>query len=612
VERPDVTAPERPSKRAAPAGPFVAIVAVVAAPAAAYLWFIGHFAMNVVYFDQWYDVDLLWDPSLSRLWALHNENRMLFPNIIVGLQELATHLDVVSEEFLSAAMLIVATGLIVWSHRRRSPSTRWIRYLPVPIIMGCVVQAASTLWGFQLAWYLITLALATTVFLLDRPGLTGLVLAAAVAAAVVGSYSSIQGLLIWPAGLMLLWQRRRGTRAVVTWLAAAVGTTIVYFIGFNSNQTYSDRAYVSGHPLADLKAFFFLIGDVSGAHSTDDIGNPIPHAPQVHTNLVIALGCLIAAIAVWVLVRYGRRDEAGGSPIGIAQVVFGLLFALATALERLSPYGGPVRSVGASRYTTFTLLVLAGIYLATLERPRPWATHRRSVRTDHRCQTSVEAVATDGEPATLLHRSVGRTVSPVGSYRVMRTPVLGVVALCVVVGTWTGIDYGRYWHQRQLVIASVTANIHGVPNALVSTYLLPGDAKFARQMAAKAEAKHLSLFASPDAVARLRQEGLPGEFTEVSTHIAAPLPGAVLSGVEIFDASASGQLGLVKVEFLLTGGSLHNAPIAAGTPTLIGWLASWDSRTVADGTYHLRTVAYGSDGRTSTSPPVEIEVANHH
>jgi hypothetical protein len=603
AERFHQDAPDRTDRRAAPGGPFVAVVAVVAVPAAAYLWFVGHFGMNIIYFDQWSDVTLLWHPSFSALWAQHNENRLFFPNLIVIVLSATTHFNIQSEEFLSAAMLIVASGLVVWSHRRRSPSTRWIRYLPVPILMCCVVQAGNTLWGFQLAWYLITLALAAAVFLLDRPALTGLVLAAAVAAGVVGSYSSLQGLLIWPVGLVLLWQRRRGARAVVAWLVAAIGTTIVYFIGYSNSQTYSDRAYVSGHPLAAAKAFSFLIGNVSGAHITDNVDTSIPHAPQVGTTLIIALGCLIVVTAVWVLVRYGRRNVADGSPIGVALVVFGLLFAVVTVYGRLSP-SGPAVAGSASRYTTFTLLVLAGLYLATLERPHPWAIHRRPVRTDDG-PALVESVPTDGKPAAPTRGAV--------SYRVARTMVLGIVALCVVVGTWAGIDYGRYWHPQEAVIATVTANIDNVPDGGVSNYLLPGDTSFARQAARQAEAKHLSLFDSPGTIARLRHEGLPRELTAVAgARISRPSPGAVLSGVTLLDAEVRSPLGLVKLEFLLTGGSLHNAPIAAGAPTLFGWIASWNSKTVADGTYRLRSVAYGSDGRTATSPPVKIEVANHH
>ena len=53
------------------------------------------------------------------------------------------------------------------------------------------------------------------------------------------------------------------------------------------------------------------------------------------------------------------------------------------------------------------------------------------------------------------------------------------------------------------------------------------------------------------------------------------------------DASAPGNEGVTKVEFHLTGGSLNNALIAT-TLTYYGWLASWNSTTVPDGTTPCR------------------------
>ena len=47
--------------------------------------------------------------------------------------------------------------------------------------------------------------------------------------AVIGSYSSLQGLLIWPVGLLLLYQRNRSRRMLLTWLACAVVAVGVYF-----------------------------------------------------------------------------------------------------------------------------------------------------------------------------------------------------------------------------------------------------------------------------------------------------------------------------------------------------------------------------------------------
>ena len=84
-----------------------------------------------------------------------------------------------------------------------------------------------------MAWYLVMAALALALFLLDRPVLNWFVLAGAIAAAVVGSFSSLQGLLIWPAGLVLLYCRKRQRTLVVAWILSAATFRALFSITSN-------------------------------------------------------------------------------------------------------------------------------------------------------------------------------------------------------------------------------------------------------------------------------------------------------------------------------------------------------------------------------------------
>ena len=195
--------PRPPSRSPRAALSFLAL----AVPVAVYFWFIDHYALNVIYYDSWSDIYLIAHPWA--MWSQHNEQWLVFPNIIVLLLGDTIHYNTFVEDFLSGILLLFSTGLFIWTHKRRSIATPWIYYLPVVIVMLSIVQAANTLWGFQLAWYVVMLSLALSLYFLDRPNLTNLVMAAAVGAAVVGTFSSLMGLFIWPVGLALLWQRRR-------------------------------------------------------------------------------------------------------------------------------------------------------------------------------------------------------------------------------------------------------------------------------------------------------------------------------------------------------------------------------------------------------------------
>jgi hypothetical protein len=94
------------------------------------------------------------------------------------------------------------------------------------------------------------------------------------------------------------------------------------------------------------------------------------------------------------------------------------------------------------------------------------------------------------------------------------------------------------------------------------------------------------------------------------TGVIIPSSGATLSGNTDFDASASDNFGVTKVEFHLTGGSLSDNLIATAVPTIYGWLASWNSTTVSNGTYTLQSVAFDAAGNSTHSTGVTMVVNN--
>jgi uncharacterized protein YjbI with pentapeptide repeats len=93
-----------------------------------------------------------------------------------------------------------------------------------------------------------------------------------------------------------------------------------------------------------------------------------------------------------------------------------------------------------------------------------------------------------------------------------------------------------------------------------------------------------------------------------STTVGLPANGATVKGSQWLDASASP--GVTKVVYELTGGTLHQAVIGTATPTSVGWLASFTSTSVANGSYTLESVASYAGGVSGTSAPVTINVSN--
>ena len=93
-----------------------------------------------------------------------------------------------------------------------------------------------------------------------------------------------------------------------------------------------------------------------------------------------------------------------------------------------------------------------------------------------------------------------------------------------------------------------------------------------------------------------------------TTSVLVPSTGATLSGSTTLDASASNA---TSVEFRLFGGSYgYNAPVlCTATATYYGWLCSWNTTTVPNGTYALLSEAFGAGGSIFSSG-VSITVPN--
>lgn len=425
---------------------------VFAIPAVAYFWLIHSYGVNTIWGDQWADVQVIHHLysgtlSLSTLWAQHNEERNFFSNIVVVILAETSHFNVVVEMYISAALLTCSIGILIVTHRLRSRSP-WILYLPVALLMFSFVQFGDTLWGFQVAWYFVLIGLATALLFLDRPVLSTPVMIGALAGAVAGSFSLLQGLFIWPVGALLMYQRRRSWKLIAIWIASGVVTAVLYFINFNfSAPGTSNGSFARHHFVVVVKFFFIAIGDV--------VGVPTPN------NGVLILGIVIFALAVSLIVIYGlRRDELSQRPIGIALACFGLLFAASIAIGR-SSFG--LQAARSPLYPTMDLLILVGCYLVVLGRP----------------------------PRSSTSPTRQRRAGILG----IRALVVGVIGLQVVVGFAHGLTGARQWQASMKTEEVYVVNLSQASDHVV-LYQISYNPQLVRRLAVIAKDRHLSLFSN--------------------------------------------------------------------------------------------------------------------
>ena len=549
-------------------------------PVAIYLWFLHHYSLNVVRSDQWADVTLISKSyngqlTLSALWTQHADNRILFPNLIVLAMSRIDAFNISGEEYISASFLFAAIALIIVTHKSRSPDRPWIAYCPVAIVMASVVQAENILWGFQLAWYLVLVLLAGVIFILDRPSLSKLGSIGAVILAVIGSYSSVQGLFIWIAGLLLLFYRRRPTPLIAAWVAAGTLTTALYFYNLNIQAGVPSYLTAIHLPRQAVRFYFESIGDV--------LGVPL-RSYGVGADLVTGVGIVIVALALFTLwFGHRYREAQSAAPVGMALTVFGLLFALSTTWGRT--YGG-LPAASASRYTTYDLLILVGAYLTFLALPR-------------------SAISTHNSSSS---RITTRTVAA----------TLGcLIILVAVFGFVNGIRWARTSNRNQILQAAVTVDIDHIPGNLVKTFLLELETPASQlRLDAHILAAHgLSLYSDPQAVARYRsiaatltKEGAFRYKPPPPTEVELPATGAVLSGKTLLIASAGKGLYPVRVDFVLSRGTVRQKIIATKLE-ILGWTARWNTSSVPNGSYLLQSVVDTRSG-VIASHPIVVNVRN--
>jgi hypothetical protein len=342
----------------------VAPLLLMALAGVAYLWFVHHFGVSVVRTDEWTLVPMVGamhagQLTLGMLWSQHQENRMLVPNLIQILLARATHFDMRAPMYLGAALLILTLVVLVAFYRGMGRWAYWAM-VPVAVLLLSWVQVWNALFGFQMAWYLVLLCLAVVIACLARPGYVPYALA--LAAALVASYSSLQGLFLWPCGLaMLLWWPSAGRRAT-GWVGAGIVATTIYFYQYNFNTGGAPLlSYVLDHHRAAVKYLLITIGTVMpGLRSAATAASP--QGSLAATGVAGALILGLALVALVAIVWLGRPDPYLRG--AFALIVFGLLFDLAVDLGRA--FSGANQLFVLWRYPTYNLVMLAGVWLVAV------------------------------------------------------------------------------------------------------------------------------------------------------------------------------------------------------------------------------------------------------
>lgn len=317
-------------------------------PAAAVLYLVLRYGVNVPYWDQW---DLipsfvaLADGSLrwSDLLAQHNEHRIFFPRLVMLALGVLTRWNVVAEMLLGVALavanLLVLAALARPVLRLAGTAARLWAAFTVSVMVFSFTQWENWLWGWQIQWFLAVLAAISSVALATgslRSARPWAHVSGAAAAAVVCQFSIASGAAVWVvAGLVLACHRDR-RRILPVWVLGAVVVTGLYLIGYVRPPHHPSPLVVLDRPGTFLLYFTYYLS------------GPLGRTAMIGVAALVAFAGL-AAIA---FARHRREPELVVPWIAIA--AFAGANAVLTGIGRV---GFGADQGLSSRYVTIALLL---------------------------------------------------------------------------------------------------------------------------------------------------------------------------------------------------------------------------------------------------------------
>jgi hypothetical protein len=353
--------------------------AVACVPPILYLVYINHFSVNALYGDDWnmvpiMDAALHGQLSFNQFWGQYSDARIPVAKVIFVLFAFGNRFDTRSVILLSAVLLVAAYAMLLMLFRRYLGR----RLTPIPVlIIGLVwfslASVQTALWAFLLTWYLVVFFfLAVLVALVVPKRHRNLWFGVALLAAILASFSFLQGLIVWPvAAICIVWCQPWSRRVSVefgTWIGAMVVTSAVYFSGYSVamagclSGNGCRRGVAFSHPLRAFRYVILMIGNViPGGY----LGSSVKDLVRFEV-----IGAALLIVAALIIVQSWRcRRSAEHLPIPLFLIVFALLFDVTIAIGRTG--AGPRDAIVSNRYVMPNIILLTGIVIYALARIPP-------------------------------------------------------------------------------------------------------------------------------------------------------------------------------------------------------------------------------------------------
>lgn len=282
------------------------------------------------------------------LWRQHNDHRIVFPELVFAADYLLLHgrqLLPLSISFLCYLGNWIVLGWAFGSDDSVARPVRSIGILLAGIIIGWQGSAAVLADTFLLQWTLLQFAVLLSLAFLARLKETAATadLIAVIACAVVATYSSANGVMLWPILLAAAWLLSVGKRQVIAIGIAAALSIGAYFIGYHFTGN-SSIGNLFRHPLYSIEFIGAYLSMPLGAIKSTEFGVLVG---------LISLGIVIL-LAITAVRKPLLVSRAGVVLFG--SYIFLLLTAVLTAAGRMDPSDRIFFAAKATRYLAVPLI----------------------------------------------------------------------------------------------------------------------------------------------------------------------------------------------------------------------------------------------------------------
>ena len=326
--------------------------------------YVFFFSADVPFKDEW-DIEVFClekyhsgNLSFFDLLRSHNEHRMFFPRIAMILLGLLTGYSSIAEMyFLQFLFLIILIIILMVIRKQFNIKIPDLQFVLIFFLIFSIRQYENMLMGCQICFIFACLFSIMTFYLIYISGenektfpfyFTGALITATMA-----SFSAAMGLLVWPAGflqiLITLREKKKKLLYSAIWIIAGFIEWIIYFtVDYTKPPSHPDVFSLFYLPFKFILYFFTCLGN---GLSWDKITSPI-------------IGAIIFFIFLSVFFLLYKKKRITVNSFWLAMCFYSLFIVTSISVGRC---GFGAEQALVSRYSTFTLIFTAGLYVLVID-----------------------------------------------------------------------------------------------------------------------------------------------------------------------------------------------------------------------------------------------------